>query len=309
MLRRLLIAGVALCASGAAQAQQKFVITPERGVIVERINDIMLRQWGHTNPQADEAAKYFKLSEDQTAKLRKHLDERSNETWKLQGAAQKLTSAGKAMEEAGVPFDAELFKRKEADLKADLIRYRMETRTMVRENILTDDQRRLFDAALADNNDPLTGQPADENLPNHHPAKYKAYTEAQAKLHREQWAAMSEANRAERVFNGKGFVETEWTQWLQRTAAATDMTDEQRVRAAEMLDLAKAAAAEYRKRKEADYRKIAAELAKAGDSPAAAGLRKAATELSAPVDSIGRKFREDVMELLSAEQMKKVGRR
>jgi hypothetical protein len=117
-----------------------------------------------------------------------------------------------------------------------------------------------------------------------------------------------------RAFTGKGFAEAEWRGWLERVAAAAEMTDEQRTKAAGLLALAEEAAAVHRKAHEADYARIAKALAAAGADEGAAGkeaadaLAREAAQLAAPIDTIGGRWRADVLDLLTPAQRKAAGR-
>jgi hypothetical protein len=108
-------------------------------------------------------------------------------------------------------------------------------------------------------------------------------------------------------FTGRGFQEAEWAAWLDGLDRAVMLSPEQRKAADEYLQLARQAAAEYRKVRQDDYRRIAADLAalrkdKSADPTAVAGLEKAAVDLSRPIEEIGRKWRADVLALLTQAQ-------
>ena len=112
-------------------------------------------------------------------------------------------------------------------------------------------------------------------------------------------------------FTGRGFLEREWGQWLDRTVRQAGMTDEQKARAAGMLKLATDAAADYRKAREADIKRLAGELAELGkaaqpDAARRAAVEKAAAELEAPLLEIGRRWRADVLNLLDDAQRRRL---
>jgi hypothetical protein len=112
-----------------------------------------------------------------------------------------------------------------------------------------------------------------------------------------------------KAFTGRGFLEAEWSRWGERVAKAARMDEEQTRKATEMLDLARAAAAEYRRLREPEIKRIAADLAelRKAEKPDAvriAGLEKAASDLVRPLEEIGRKWQNDVLGLLNAEQRK-----
>ena len=316
---RIILAGGLLTAAAAAQEPPK---PPERLVfklqdlagemIVSAVDghpDELVRSvgWSH---QARVAAQLYGLTAEQTTKLNNWLSERAAGTSEIWTARDKLVQASDALKGSGVPFDEKAMLEKIAGLQAKLTEYRVATRAGIRERILDDDQRRLFDIVQADGSDPLTGEPADPDLPGHDPAKYEAWREEQSRELRAMVEAGNAARKALKVFSGKGFVEAEWAKWLERTAVAVGMTAEQRTRADRLLNLAAEAAAEHRKAREADYRRIAADLAKLqqgrGDPATRVGVTKAAAELSAPVDAIGKRFRADVAALLDDAQSKKL---
>jgi hypothetical protein len=119
-----------------------------------------------------------------------------------------------------------------------------------------------------------------------------------------------------RSFTGRGFEEQSWESYLTRTIRTAKMTDEQQAKAKDMLEQAKKAAADYRKAKETEYKKVAAELAELRKTPDAEkrkAVEKEGEELSAPIDAIGKKFRDDIVALLTDEQKaaveKSAGRR
>ena len=260
--------------------------------------------------QAPAAGKLYGLDAGQTGRLQRLIGERMLGLWKLRGETQRLEHAAETMRAAGVTFDEDGLRSRFAAARSAITEYRLATRAEFRDKILTDDQRQLFDVIAADGTDPLTGNPVDPELPGHDPARFKAYLEAREKENREQTEAMQTARRTSAMFTGKGFVETEWSRWLEATARSVGMTAEQRTRADRLLNLAAEAAAEHRRAREADYRRIAADLAKLqqgrGDPATRVGVTKAAAELSAPVDAIGKRFRADVAALLDDAQSKKL---
>lgn len=112
-----------------------------------------------------------------------------------------------------------------------------------------------------------------------------------------------------RFFTGRGFEEKSWEAWLSLVDKTVKMTDDQRTKATALLGEAKDAAVGYRKAKEEDYKRIAAELAalraEAKPDPAKKkSVEKAAADLSAPVDEITKKWKADVLALLTDEQRK-----
>jgi len=112
-----------------------------------------------------------------------------------------------------------------------------------------------------------------------------------------------------RSFTGRGFEERRWDTWLRSLGLRGKMTDEQKQRAQSLLVQAKEAAALYRKEKEEDYKKIAADLAelrtnKDADPKRREGIEKAGRDLGRPIEEIGLKWMKDVWALLNDEQKK-----
>lgn len=110
-------------------------------------------------------------------------------------------------------------------------------------------------------------------------------------------------------FSGRGFEEQSWEQWLRTTARRVEMNEEQQSKAKEFLELAKKAAADYRKAKEEDYKRMAAafaELRRTPDAEKRKALEKEGGELTKPIDEIGTKWKADVTNLLTPEQKKKL---
>jgi hypothetical protein len=119
--------------------------------------------------------------------------------------------------------------------------------------------------------------------------------------------------RLGRFFTGRGFEEKNWETWLASAITSAKFSEEQQSKAKALLAEAKSAVADYRRTREAEYKRIAADLAEVRTNPAAAkdrkaGVEKAATALAAPVEEVGRKWRADVIALLSDEQRKLVPR-
>jgi hypothetical protein len=113
------------------------------------------------------------------------------------------------------------------------------------------------------------------------------------------------AARTRMVFTGAGFLEREWDLWLERSAKAAKMTDEQFSKSREILKLAKEAAAEYRRAKEEDIKRVGQLLRDARrDAEKRKEADKAAEELAKPLEEIGKKWQSDVLALLSEEQRK-----
>lgn len=226
------------------------------------------------------AAEMYKLDDGQKDALRVLLDERSKVTQEKWEAVGRHFRAYREKQENGEEVDWDAARAEAAPLFEAARKVMEETRGLIREQILDDEQRRIYDKAKADGRDPLTG--------------------------REDFM-VSPAERLARRFTGKGFEEQSWEQWLEAVDRAAKLTGEQSAKAKEMLAMAKEAAARYRRDKEDDYRKMAADLAElAKDAKAPADKRraveKAAAELAAPIDGIGKKWREDVTALLDEKQ-------
>jgi hypothetical protein len=158
-------------------------------------------------------------------------------------------------------------------------------RAQFRNEILRPDQRAAFDRAVAEGRDVFTGKP----LP------------AEPVEHRRK------------RFTGRGEAEKAWARWLDAVAARTKMTDEQRQRALQLLERAREAAADYRRAHEADYAKLvhdfdAAATALAGkpDHLLLKAIERRAEQMFEPVDAIGRRWRRDVLGLLTEEQRRKL---
>jgi len=108
-----------------------------------------------------------------------------------------------------------------------------------------------------------------------------------------------------------GTEELEWELWLRGAAVRAGMSTEQVAKARKMLVLAKRAAADYRKSKEADFKQVAADLTvlkkfRDADSNLKDSVEKAAVELRTPLLEIGKRWRTDVLNLLNPIQRKAV---
>lgn len=170
-------------------------------------------------------------------------------------------------------------------------------RAAFRETMLDDAQRRRFDETELLGRDPLTG---DKSV-----------------LGRSSGSAEGDPlQRSVKRFTGQGFLEAGWAAWLDKVEVEARLTEAQRTKGRGMLALAKSAAADHRKAKESAYRRLAAEWA-AIDKARQEGraevdrwqaFRKEGTELTAPLEDIGRRWRADVVALLDDNQKRIVAR-
>jgi hypothetical protein len=96
----------------------------------------------------------------------------------------------------------------------------------------------------------------------------------------------------------------------QRAVASAKFTADQRTKADELLAAARAAAADHRKAREAAFRRLAADWAEVekarqegrADLDRWQGVKRAGTELTAPLEELGRRWKADVAALLTADQ-------
>jgi hypothetical protein len=232
------------------------------------------------------AGEFYKLSDEQKAAMRTLLEERAPGTQERWSALGKYWQEARRKAESGEEVDWAALREKVMATPEgqEAQKYMEETRTLFRDKVLNDAQKKIYDDAKGQGLDPMTG--------------------------REQFGGgFSSAERAARRFTGKGFEEAAWQRWLDRVASAAKLTPDQISQAKEMLELAKEAAAQYRKDKESQYKEMAAALAKLKDEKDAdkkKSVEKAAEELAAPIDGIGKKWKDDVLAMLDETQKKAV---
>lgn len=238
---------------------------------------------------AETAAAKYGLDERQKEELSLLLDERGKE---FRRKADELAALWKDFEVRrgkGEKVDLTEFFERVHPLSNEVSKFEHRTAEMVRARFVDPARREAFDADIAKGENPLIVP-----RPPAPPPGSVTWTDAEGRT----------------VVSG-GREEQEWRQWLAKAARAAKMTDEQKEKALGLLELAEKAAAEYRKAKAADFKKTGADLAAASsdkdaDPAKRRALRQAAIELRLPILEIGRRWRADVIELLTPEQRKLV---
>jgi hypothetical protein len=246
------------------------------------------------NPQQDAAARQFLGRLVDTAAERYGLDAVQREqlsellTERHAAAVRKANELAAVWDEfaraqiAGKAVDrAEVQARVEPMLE-ELRRHQADTPAHIRERVLTEPQRRLFDEDAANGAGPF------------------------ADFHRVADSGGA-ADRARRRFTGKGFLEREWAQWVAAALRIAKADESETRSAAQRLDAARLAAAEYRKGRERDYAELAKAMARLrGNEEIPEGLRRAAEELNRPLDAIFERLRTEVIGLFPEDRAKAV---
>jgi len=228
----------------------------------------------------------FKLSETQAKTLADLLDERTR------GAQAKADIINGKFEEVidlaskGFEYDPQIFKKSLDPFYEDLYAYQAQTGDMIREKILDDNQRRLFDIDRAGGGGPLRGF---NERPKVDPA----------------------AGKTVRRFSGKGLQEEYWAAWVDALLLRVKATDPQKLESVRHLDQAVAAAVEYRKSKTKEYtaaaRATAAARKKGADAKDRAEAEKLGLDLNKPLQQMFIKLQRDLYDLLTEEQRKLAG--
>jgi len=230
--------------------------------------------------QVEEATKVYKLDDSQKEKLKTLLEARGK------ASREKMEPIRKAFEDAkkeGKRLNREEFQEKFGDIFANMRKDREETATMVRDQILNDEQKKTFDERKTKGESLLGGQGF---------GRGGAGQPGQGGFGR----------------GGTTQQETVWDRWLGQVVEKGKLTDEQKSKATVMLGQAKEAAAAYRKDKDADFKKAADELSKAREAgrEAIAAALKTTEELNKPIVEIGNKWKADILGLLNEDQKKLV---
>lgn len=243
---------------------------------------------------AAHAAKYYGLDDDQREAVRALMQDGFREYLDWWETIDRQSIKNAKLIARGELTHNELCKQNEPLIQRSaqvLDRIRAE----LREHILDGVQRARFEEAELAGRDPLTGR--------------------QASFGSDARREDSVENASKR-FTGKGFEEEAWAAWLKRVDTAARLNADQSARAADLLAQAKEAAADYRRAREADYKRLAGEWAEIDRTRAGGNadvsrwtaFRKAGAELTAPVGEIGRRWRADVMNLLDETQRRTVSR-
>lgn len=236
-----------------------------------------------------QASEYYGLDDKQKESFKALLEERS------EGARAKWEAVGKLFNEAreaarnGERVDWDAVREKSRPAMEEARKFTEETTGLFRDKVLTDEQKKKFDEAKTKGLDPISGREQGGRFGQGGPG--------------------GQTDRVSRRFTGMGFEEQAWAAWLERLNTAAKLSEEQLGKAKDMLALAKEAAADYRKSKEAEYKRLAeafGEIAKDRNFPREKrdAIVKEGTELTAPIDGIEKKWKDDVKTLLNDEQKK-----
>lgn len=250
-------------------------------------------------------AKRYKLDDPQKELVRALLKEHFADFVEKYGDEMKAITVeaaafhGKLDDPEAIPAGFVKIQERAAKVSAEQRRRVAKAVEEFRDGILSPEQRAAFDGDRG---------PALKEFGVLMGAAHTDYLLGQGLLRGDRWAAGDPAVRARRIFTGVGFLDREWEQWLAAASKSARMTDEQNGKARLMLESAILDAAAYRRAKEDDIRRVAAELAELFTSrptPAKrAAVERGAVELTAPLEAIGAKWKADVLKLLTQEQRK-----